>query len=181
MSLSKLCCAVQSASNRDTQRWTAVLCRAYKLGKKRWSYNQVELIMHNDEDESQLQVVEAVQHSPPALTDAQKVCSLRRQRLLLGFIAVQSPLKLTDACQPCLQTVTGMVQRTVLMCVLFSLACSAAQPKHLNPPPLSDQTQTLCMVWKFACSLDPLGVNSNTVHLALMAYLLNQKSDPDPR
>ena len=70
--------AVQSASSLDTQRWAAVLCRAYKLGKKRWSYNQVELIMHNDEDESQLQVVEAVQHSPPALTDAQKVCGVCR-------------------------------------------------------------------------------------------------------
>ncbi len=61
-----------------------LLCRAYKLGKKRWSYNQVELIMHNDEDESQLQVVEAVQHSPPALTDAQKVCGVCKQPPLLG-------------------------------------------------------------------------------------------------
>ena len=70
--------AVQSASKLDTQRWPVVSGRAYKLGKKRWSYNQVELIMHNDEDESQLQVVEAVQHSPPALTDAQKVCGVWR-------------------------------------------------------------------------------------------------------
>ena len=69
---------MQFVSKLDPQRRAAVLCRAYKLGKKRWSYNQVELIMHNDEDESQLQVVEAVQHNPPALTDAQKVNSACR-------------------------------------------------------------------------------------------------------
>ena len=25
-------------------------CRAYKLGKRRWSYNQCELVLHQDDD-----------------------------------------------------------------------------------------------------------------------------------
>jgi hypothetical protein len=38
-------------------------CRAYKLGKKRWSYNQCELKILQDGGDQRLDVVEAVQVS----------------------------------------------------------------------------------------------------------------------
>lgn len=39
------------------------MCRAYKLGKKRWSYNQCELKIVQDGGDQRLDIVEAVQVS----------------------------------------------------------------------------------------------------------------------
>ena len=43
-------------------------CRAYKLGKKRWSYNQCELKISQEGGDQRLEVVEAVQVGPALST-----------------------------------------------------------------------------------------------------------------
>ena len=47
--------------------------RAYKLGKKRWSYNQVELKFHQVGGSQTLEVVEAMQYGTPTLSEEEKV------------------------------------------------------------------------------------------------------------
>ena len=44
-----------------TFEWQTVLCRAYKLGKSRWSYNTCRLQLSNLSGTKKLQVVEAAE------------------------------------------------------------------------------------------------------------------------
>lgn len=55
-------CPVKTSHDRSLQERTGIdlsEIRAYKLGKRRWSYNQVELILCNELDEEQLSVTQA--------------------------------------------------------------------------------------------------------------------------
>lgn len=62
-----MCCACVKRSIRPTGLRACVLSesvcarRAYKLGKKRWSYNQCELKLLQEGGDQRLEVVEAVQ------------------------------------------------------------------------------------------------------------------------
>ncbi len=49
--------------------------RAYKLGKKRWSYNQFEIRLQNELGDSVYDVKEALQSSTPASLQHLSVCS----------------------------------------------------------------------------------------------------------
>lgn len=54
--------------NNDTLHTPLHLGRAYKLGKKRWSYNQFEIRVQNEIGANVLDVKEALQSStPPSL------------------------------------------------------------------------------------------------------------------
>ncbi len=56
--------------------------RAYKLGKKRWSYNQCELQLEEEGGQGTLTVLEAAQIMPANLTDSNKVDSLSTLMLI---------------------------------------------------------------------------------------------------
>ena len=48
-------------------------CRAYKLGKKRWSYNQCALTVKEDGGGQSMDVVDCMQYGQPTLSNLELV------------------------------------------------------------------------------------------------------------
>jgi len=48
-------------------------CRCYKLGKKRWSYNQCALVIQNAASGESTEVVDCMQYGPNPLTHDEQV------------------------------------------------------------------------------------------------------------
>jgi len=76
-------------------------CRAYKLGKRRWSYNQCELVLHQDDDCGPGNILAAVGAIYKKKNDLEELCTdpegqvcelanaaLPTAQLTLGMLAV---------------------------------------------------------------------------------------------
>ena len=79
-----------------------IACRAYKLGKRRWSYNQCELVLHQDDECGPGNILAAVGAVYKKESDSEKLCTdpegqvceidniatLPTTQLMLGMLAV---------------------------------------------------------------------------------------------
>ncbi len=52
-----------------------ITCRAYKLGKRRWSYNQCELVLHQDDASGPGNVLTAVGDVYQKQSDSEELCT----------------------------------------------------------------------------------------------------------
>ncbi|CAL8462410.1 g1943 [Coccomyxa elongata] len=79
--LTKQCKSVEELSSSEVPE-----IRAYKLGKKRWSYNQCELKIVQEGGDQRLDVVEAVQYGNASLAEAERESGVTYQvRLTNGY------------------------------------------------------------------------------------------------
>ena len=103
------------------------MCRAYKLGKQRWSYNKIQVTLQQEGGDQELSIVEASQHRTSNLNNMEQVGVLKRAMAVpLRFCCMSSIVMHTCSdtfkgpyvgCVIC-QSVTAMPM-TALSCAIM--------------------------------------------------------------